>query len=82
MVGIGHSATCKLVVRKDSNGDLSNLNLYQSGNRSDAAMKFLVTTGLDVTKPGVTKEKTRDKIGNMIALYKGGEIKQKIPNGE
>ena len=33
-------------------------------------MKFLVTTGLDVTKPGVTKEKTRDKIGNMIALYK------------
>lgn len=28
------------------------------------------TTRLNVTKPGVTKEKTRDKIGNMIALYK------------
>lgn len=55
---------------RNASGDLSNLHLYQSGNKSDAAMKFLVTTGLDVTKPGVTKEKTRDKIGNMIALYK------------
>lgn len=40
-------------------------------------MKFLVTTGLDVTKPGVTKEKTRDKIGNMIALYKRWRDKTK-----
>ena len=55
---------------RNSNGDLSNLNSYQSGNKWDAAMKFLVITGLDVTKPDVTEEKTRDKIGNMIALYK------------
>ena len=60
---------------RNLNGDLSNLNSYQSGNKSDAAMKFLVTTGLAVTKPGVTKEKTRDKIGNMIALYKRWEDK-------
>ncbi len=55
---------------RNSRGDLSNLNSHQSVNKSDATMKFLVNTGLDVTKPGVTKEKTRDKIGNMIALYK------------
>lgn len=55
---------------KNSNRDLNNLNLYQSGNKSDVAMKFLVTTGLDVTKPGVLKEKTWDKIGNIIAFYK------------
>ena len=46
------------------------MNSYQSGNKLDAAMKFLVTTRLDVTKPDVIKKKTRDKIGNMIALYK------------
>lgn len=33
-------------------------------------MKFLVITGLDIIKLGVTKEKTQDKIGNMIAFYK------------
>ena len=55
--------------KRNLNGDLNNLNSYQSGNKSNAAMKFLVTTGLDVTKPDVTKEKTWDKIGNMIALY-------------
>ena len=38
-------------------------------------MKFLVTTGLDITKPDVTKDKTRDKIGNIIALYKSWKDK-------
>lgn len=33
---------------RNSYGDLSNLYSYQSGNKSDAALKFLVTTGLDV----------------------------------
>lgn len=55
---------------KNSNRDLNNLNSYQSGNKSDVAMKFLVTTRLDVTKPEVIKEKTWDKIGNIIAFYK------------
>ena len=31
------------LLERDSNGDLSNLNLYQSGNKSDEAIKFLVT---------------------------------------
>lgn len=55
---------------RNSDGDLSNLNSYQSENKSDAAMRFLVTTGYDIEKHGVTKEKTRDKIGNMIVFYK------------
>lgn len=33
-------------------------------------MKFLVITGLNITKSVVTKEKTQYKIENMIMLYK------------
>lgn len=55
---------------RNVNGDLNNLNLYQSGIKSGTAMNFLVSTRLDVTKPRVTKEKTRDKMGNMITPYK------------
>lgn len=54
----------------NSHKDLSNLNLYQSENRLNAATEFFVTTRLGVIKPNVTKEKIRDKIGNMIAFYK------------
>ena len=55
---------------RDKNGNLSNLNFYQVGNKLDVAMKFFVSTDLDISKPGVTKEKTRDRIGNMLTLYK------------
>ena len=36
-------------------------------------MKFLITTTFDITKPGILKKKTREKIKNkiknMISLY-------------
>lgn len=58
-----------LMVR-DTNGELRNLLLYLKGNKAEAARQLLHDTGLGQTKLGVTKEKTRDKIGSMIALYK------------
>lgn len=40
------------------------------GNKLNIAMKFLVFISLDISKSGVTKEKTQDKIGNNIMFYK------------
>lgn len=58
-----------LMVR-DTNGELCNFLLYLKGNKAEVARQLLYDTGLGQTKLGVTKEKTRDKIGSMIALYK------------
>ena len=60
---------------RDTNGELRNLLLYQKGNKAEAARQLLVDTRMGQTKLGVTKEKTRDKIGSMIALYKTGRNK-------
>lgn len=46
------------MLERNLNRDLNNLNSYQSGDKSDTAMNFLVTTKLDVIKSGVIKEKT------------------------
>ena len=55
---------------RDEFGELSNFDLYQTGNKTTAAKKLLYDTGIAETKSGVTKEKTRDKLGTMIKLYK------------
>lgn len=58
-----------LMVR-DTNGELRNLLLYLKGNKAEAARQLLVDTRMGQTQLGVTREKTRDKIGSMTALYK------------
>lgn len=58
-----------LMVR-DTNGELRNLLLYQKENKAEAARQLLVDTRMGQTQLGVTREKTRDKIGSMTALYK------------
>ena len=54
----------------DTKGELRNLIWYLKGKKAEPARQLLHATGLGQTKLGVTKEKTRDKIGSMIALYK------------
>lgn len=58
-----------LMVR-DTNGELWNLLLYLKRNKAEAARQLFIHTKIGQNKLGVTKEKTRDKIGTMIALYK------------
>ena len=58
-----------LMVR-DTNGELWNLLLYLKRNKAEAARQLLFDTKIGQNKFGVTKEKPRDKIGTMIALYK------------
>lgn len=55
---------------RDELGELSNFDLYQTGNKLTAAKKLLYDTRIAETKSGVTKEKARDKLGTMIKLYK------------
>lgn len=55
---------------RDTNGELCNWLLYLKGNKAEAARKLLADTRLGETKLGVTKEKTRDKIGSMVAIFK------------
>lgn len=43
--------------------------LYQKGNKTDACRQLLEETRL-IKKSGVSKQKPRDKIANMVALYK------------
>lgn len=45
---------------RDELGELSNFDLYQTGNKTTAAEKLLYDTGIAETKSGVTKEKARD----------------------
>lgn len=51
-----------LMVR-DTNGELRNLLLYLKENKAEAARQLLVDTRMGQTQLGVTREKTRDKIG-------------------
>ena len=55
---------------RDINEELRNLLLYLKGNKAEAAKQLLHDIELGQTKLGVTKEKSRNKIGSMIALYK------------
>ena len=55
---------------RDEFGELTNFDLYQTGNKTTAAEKLLQYTGIAETKSGITKEKARDKLGTMIKLYK------------
>ena len=50
-------------------GKAVNWLLYQKGNKADACRQLLKDTRL-VEKTGASKQKIRDKIANMIALYK------------
>lgn len=54
---------------RDADGKTVNWLLYQKGNKADACKQLLEETRL-VEKNGASKQKTRDKIANMIALYK------------
>lgn len=55
---------------RDTNGELCNWLLYLKGNKAEAARQLLADTRLGEAKLGVTKEKTRDKIGSMVAIFK------------
>lgn len=61
--------TNQLMVR-DTNRESYNFLLYFKRNKVEEAKQLLHDIGLKQIKLGVTKEKTRIKIGNMIALYK------------
>ncbi len=50
--------------------ELLNFDFYQTSNKTTAAKKQLYNIVIVETKSGVTKEKTRDKLGTMIKLYK------------
>lgn len=54
---------------RDTGGKAVNWLLYHKGNKADACRQLLEETKL-TEKSGVSKQKTRDKITNMIALYK------------
>lgn len=54
---------------RDVDGKAVNWLLYQKGNKTDACRQLLEETRL-IKKSGVSKQKTRDKIANMVALYK------------
>ena len=62
---------------RDELGELSNFDLYQTGNKTTAAEKLLYDTGIAETKSGVNKEKDRDKLGTIIKLYKDWRDKAK-----
>lgn len=55
---------------QDKFGNLSNFNLYQTGNKTTAAEQLLYDSGIGETKSRVTKEKPQDKLEIMIKLYK------------
>lgn len=54
---------------QDADGKAANWLLYQKGNKADACRQLLEKTRL-VKKSKVSKQKIRDKIANIIALYK------------
>lgn len=60
---------------RDNDGKAVNWLLYDKGYKADANRQLLEETKL-IEKVGVSKQKTRDKIANMITLYKNGEPKQ------
>lgn len=55
---------------KDTNRKLCNWLLYFKKNKVMTIKQLIYDIRLKQTKLKVTKKKTRDKIGNMIALYK------------
>lgn len=55
---------------RDTNKKLCNLLFYFKKNKAKTTKQLVYDIRLEQTKVKLTKKKTRDKIGNMIALYK------------
>ena len=55
---------------RDGDGVLTHLNTYQKSNKVEASRRLLEESGLGLQRPDISKEKTRDKIGQMIKTFK------------